>query len=105
MRVVDLIRRKRDSGELTRAEIEFLIAGYTRSEIPDYQIAAWLMAVLMKGMTRAELSALSEAMLHSWQVVDFSDLPARKVEKDSPGGVGAKTSLGSAPGGAAGGLL
>src|SRR5437660_246049 len=70
MRVVDLIRRKRDSGELTREEIEFLIAGYTRSEIPDYQMAAWLMAVLLKGMTRAELSALTEAMLHSGQVLD-----------------------------------
>src|SRR3989449_8131697 len=105
MRVVDLIRRKRDSGELTRAEIEFLIAGYTRSEIPDYQMAAWLMAVLLKGMSRAELSALTEAMLHSGQVLDFSDLPARKVDKHSTGGVGDKTSLVIAPVVAAGGLL
>src|SRR5438445_442635 len=87
MRVVDLIRRKRDSGELTREEIEFLIAGYTRSEIPDYQMAAWLMAVLLKGMTRAELSALTEAMLHSGQILDFSDLPARKVDKHSTGAI------------------
>src|SRR5437899_11290836 len=105
MRVVDLIRRKRDSGELTREEIEFLIAGYTRSEIPDYQMAAWLMAVLLKGMTRAELSTLTEVMLHSGQVLDFSDLPARKVDKHSTGCVGDKTSLVLAPVVAAGGLL
>src|SRR3989475_12950495 len=105
MRVVDLIRRKRDSGELTREEIEFLIAGYTRSEIPDYQMAAWLMVVLLKGLTRAELSALTEAMLHAGQVLDFSDLPAKKVDKHSTGGVGDKTSLVIAPVVAAGGLL
>ncbi len=105
MRVVDLIRRKRDSRELTREEIEFLIAGYTHNEIPDYQMAAWLMAVVLRGMTRAELAALTEAMLNSGQTLDFSDLPAKKVDKHSTGGVGDKTSLVIAPVAAAGGLL
>ena len=105
MRVVDLIRRKRDSGELTREEIEFLVAGYTAGEIPDYQMAAWLMAVVLQGMSRGELAALTEAMLHSGQALDFSDLPAKKVDKHSTGGVGDKTSLVIAPVAAAGGLL
>ena len=104
MHVTDLIRKKRDGGELEPAEIEFLIDGYTRGGIPDYQISAWLMAVLLRGMTRAELAALTECMLHSGQVLDFSDLPAAKVDKHSTGGVGDKTSLVVAPVVAAGGL-
>ena len=105
MRVVDLIRRKRDTAELTREEIEFVVAGFTRDAIPDYQMAAWLMAVVLRGMSRAELAALTEAMLHSGQTLDFSDLPAKKVDKHSTGGVGDKTSLVIAPVVAAGGLL
>lgn len=104
MHVTDLIRRKRDGGELTRKEIEFLINGYTRDVIPDYQMSAWLMAVLLRGMSRAELAALTESMLHSGQVLDFSGLPACKVDKHSTGGVGDKTSLVVAPIIAAGGL-
>lgn len=104
MHVTDLIRRKRDGGELTRKEIEFLINGYTRDVIPDYQMSAWLMAVLLRGMSRAELAALTESMLHSGQVLDFSGLPACKVDKHSTGGVGDKTSLVVAPIVAAGGL-
>ncbi|HEY2171985.1 MAG TPA: thymidine phosphorylase, partial [Candidatus Angelobacter sp.] len=104
MLVTDLIRRKRDGAELQRNEIEFLVNGYTRDEIPDYQMSAWLMAVLLRGMTRAELAALTETMLNSGQVLDFSELPAAKTDKHSTGGVGDKTSLIIAPIVAAAGL-
>src|SRR5690242_9094568 len=105
MLVTDLIRRKRDGVELQRNEIEFLVNGYTRDEIPDYQMSAWLMAVLLRGMSRAELAALTETMLNSGQVLDFSELPAAKTDKHSTGGVGDKTSLIIAPIVAAGGLF
>jgi pyrimidine-nucleoside phosphorylase len=104
MLVTDLIRRKRDGVELQRDEIEFLVNGYTRDAIPDYQMSAWLMAVLLRGMTRAELAALTETMLNSGQVLDFSELGAAKTDKHSTGGVGDKTSLIIAPIVAAGGL-
>src|SRR5258708_26225282 len=104
MLVTDLIRRKRDGVELQRDEIEFLVNGYTRDQIPDYQMSSWLMAVLLRGMTRAELAALTESMLNSGQVLDFSELPAAKVDKHSTGGVGDKTSLIIASIVAAGGL-
>jgi pyrimidine-nucleoside phosphorylase len=104
MRAVDLIRRKRDSGELTPEEIHQLISAYTRGDVPDYQMSAWLMAVVLRGMTRPEIAALTEAMLHSGSVLDFSDLAGRKVDKHSTGGVGDKTSLVIAPIVAAGGL-
>src|SRR5579863_2721782 len=104
MRVVDLIRRKRDSGELSAEEIKFLIEGYTHGRIPDYQMAAWLMAAWIRGLSAAELAALTEAMQHSGKVLDWSDLPGRKVDKHSTGGVGDKTSMVIAPIVAAGGL-
>jgi pyrimidine-nucleoside phosphorylase len=105
MRIVDLIRKKRDGGELSREEVESVVGGYTRGDFPDYQMSAWLMATLLRGMTGAELAALTESMLHSGQVLDFSDLPGKKVDKHSTGGVGDKTSLVLAPLAAAGGLL
>jgi pyrimidine-nucleoside phosphorylase len=104
MRAVDLIRKKRDSAELSREEIAFLISGYTRGDIPDYQMAAWLMATWIRGLHRSEIAALTECMLHSGHVLDLSDLPGKKVDKHSTGGVGDKTSLILAPIVAAGGL-
>ena len=97
MRAVDLIRKKRDSGEHSREEINFLISGYTRGEIPDYQMSAWLMAAWIRGLNHAERAALTESMLYSGEVVDLSDLPGKKVDKHSTGGVGDKTSLILAP--------
>jgi pyrimidine-nucleoside phosphorylase len=104
MRAVDLIRKKRDSGEHSREEIDFLISSYAKGNIPDYQMAAWLMAVWIRGLNPAESAALTECMLYSGEVVDHSDLPMKKVDKHSTGGVGDKTSLILAPIVAAGGL-
>jgi pyrimidine-nucleoside phosphorylase/thymidine phosphorylase len=104
MRAVDLIRKKRDCGELSREEIGFLVSGYTRGEIPDYQMAAWLMAVWIRGLNRAEIASLTEVMLHSGEVLKHSEIPEKKVDKHSTGGVGDKTSLILAPIVAAGGL-
>jgi pyrimidine-nucleoside phosphorylase len=97
MRVVDLIRRKRDAAELLPEEIRYLIDGYTRGDIPDYQMSAWLMAAYLRGLNGAETAALTEAMLYSGKVLDFSDVPGRKVDKHSTGGVCDKTSLIIAP--------
>src|SRR3981189_2409345 len=97
MRAVDLIRKKRDSGELSREELSFLVSGYTRGDIPDYQMAAWLMAVWIRGLNRAEIAALTEVMLYSGEVLDHSEIPGKKVDKHSTGGIGDKTSLILAP--------
>jgi len=102
---VEVIRKKRDGQELSRAEIDFFIKGYTRGEIPDAQAAAWLMAVVLRGLTRRETADLTDAMLHSGEVLDLSALSAPKVDKHSTGGVGDKTSFVVAPLAAAGGLM
>jgi len=104
MRAVDLIRKKRDAVEHSREEIDFLVSGYTRGEIPDYQMAAWLMAAWIRGLNRSELASLTEAMLYSGEVLNLARIPGRKVDKHSTGGVGDKTSLIIAPIVAAGGL-
>ncbi len=105
MRTVDLIHRKRDGEELSPEEIHFLIDGYTRTEIPDYQFSAFLMAVYYSGMTDREVSVLTEAMMNSGSIVDLSSIPGIKVDKHSTGGVGDKTSLISSPIAAAAGVV
>ncbi len=93
MRIVELIEKKRDGGEHTRAELEAIVLGYTRGEIPDYQVAAWLMAVCWRGMTDGEMAALTEVMAASGRQLDLSSIPRTVADKHSTGGVGDKTSL------------
>ena len=104
MRTVDLIHRKRDGEELSAEEIQYLIEGYTRGEIPDYQASAFLMAVYFSGMSDHEVTALTDLMLRSGETVDLSSIPGLKVDKHSTGGVGDKTSLIAAPLAAAAGV-
>ncbi len=95
--VVSLIRRKRDGGNLSKAEIQFLIDEYTKDALPDYQMSAFLMAVFLNGMNDEEASAIAYAMLHSGKVMDLSSVNGVKVDKHSTGGVGDKLSLILAP--------
>jgi len=97
MHAVDYIRAKRDGRHLNDAQWHDLIDRYTRGDIPDYQMAAFLMAAFLNGMSDAEMVALTHAMLHSGLVLDLSDLPGRKVDKHSTGGVGDKVSIPLAP--------
>ena len=97
MRAVDIIMNKRSGKELSREEIDFLIAGYVAGEIPDYQVSAWAMAVFFQGMSPRETAALTQAMLHSGDRIDLSGIAGPFVDKHSTGGVGDKTSLILAP--------
>jgi len=89
----EIIKKKRNGGTLTEKEISDFILGYTKNEIPDYQMSALLMAIYFKGMTEPETLALTKTMLHSGTTVDFKGVPGFKVDKHSTGGVGDKTSL------------
>jgi len=97
LRPQDVIRKKRDGHQLSREEITFFIEGVTRGTIADYQISALLMAIYLNGMNDAEQEILTDAMLHSGNTLDFSDIAKPKADKHSTGGVGDKTSLLIAP--------
>ena len=97
MRMVDIIIKKRDKDELSEAEIDFFIQGYTKGDIPDYQASALAMAILINGMTTQETTNLTLAMARSGEILDLSKVVPIAVDKHSTGGVGDKTSLVVAP--------
>ena len=93
MRAIDILAHKRDGFPLSKAEIDWFIAGYTRGDIPDYQVSALLMAIYLRGMNRQEIVDLTLAMVDSGERLDLSDISDYWVDKHSSGGVGDKTSL------------
>ncbi|MFQ7078097.1 MAG: hypothetical protein ACLRSW_09305 [Christensenellaceae bacterium] len=88
MRMYDVIRKKRDGGELSENEIGFFVRGYTRGEIPDYQASALLMAAYLKGLSFAETDALTREIIRSGTTLDLSGIEGIKADKHSTGGVG-----------------
>ena len=97
MRIVDIIRKKRSGDTLTKKEVRFLVEGFWQDMVPDYQMAAFAMAVYFSGMEDEELAAWTQAMLFSGDRLDFSHVSKAKVDKHSTGGVGDKISLPLAP--------
>src|SRR5437870_7987310 len=97
MHVPSLIEKKRDGGELSEDEIEFLIGEFTDDKIPDYQMSAWAMAVFFRGMTPTETHRLTNAMMNSGRVLKYPKDSPPKIDKHSTGGVGDKVSLVLAP--------
>ena len=91
--MVDLIEKKKDGFKHTPEEIHFIVAGYTKGDIPDYQMSAWLMAVCFQGLDKEETAILTKEMMHSGDVIDLNRIQGIKVDKHSTGGVGDKTSL------------
>src|SRR3989339_1809231 len=104
MNPIELIRKKRNGEELTKNEMLYLVLGYTKNKIPDYQFASFLMSVYFNGMTTDETAILTEVMLYSGKVIDLSSIKGIKIDKHSTGGVGDKTSLIIAPIAAAAGV-
>ena len=86
MRIYDLIAKKRDGGTHTREELEAIVNGFVSGEVADYQMAAWMMAVYLRGMTNEETAELTDVMAHSGVMVDLSPIPGIKVDKHSTGG-------------------
>ncbi len=97
MNALEVISRKRDGGEHSSDEIDWLLGAYLLGDVPDYQMAAWLMAVCIRGMTRIETLALTQAMVRSGEVLDLGAIEGIKVDKHSTGGVGDKVTLIAAP--------